>query len=95
MRLPAGPCSCCDGSQLVTRPACRPSASQCSSCSALIPLADHCPLPLTACPSPPCLAPPCLPAVEMGSYGVVPNYFEQNQAEALDLDISVMDTLVK
>jgi hypothetical protein len=31
----------------------------------------------------------------MGSYGVVPNYFEQNQAEALDLDISVMDTLIK
>ena len=50
---------------------------------------------LLPCPALPCSLLPALPAVEMGNYGVVPNYFEQNQAEALDLDISVMDTLVK
>lgn len=31
--------------------------------------------------------------VEQGSHNVIPAYFEQNQAEALDLDKSVMDTI--
>lgn len=34
-------------------------------------------------------------AVGLGQYGVVPNYFEQNQAEALDLNLTVLDTLIK
>lgn len=33
--------------------------------------------------------------VEMGRYGVTPNYFEQNQAEALDSSLTVLDTLIK
>ncbi|EFN51164.1 hypothetical protein CHLNCDRAFT_28318, partial [Chlorella variabilis] len=33
--------------------------------------------------------------VELGSYGVVPNYFEQNQAQALDLNLTVIETLVR
>ncbi|PSC69255.1 ABC transporter family [Micractinium conductrix] len=33
--------------------------------------------------------------VEIGNYGVTPNYFEQNQAEALDLDLNVIETLVR
>lgn len=41
------------------------------------------------------LAFPARPAVEIGNYGVTPNYFEQNQAEALDLDLNVIETLVR
>jgi hypothetical protein len=37
----------------------------------------------------------CPSAVGLGQYGVVPNYFEQNQAEALDLNLTVLDTLIK
>ncbi|KAI3431868.1 hypothetical protein D9Q98_010619 [Chlorella vulgaris] len=33
--------------------------------------------------------------VELGAHGVMPNYFEQNQAAALDLNLTVMDTLVR
>jgi ATPase subunit of ABC transporter with duplicated ATPase domains len=33
--------------------------------------------------------------VTLGSHGIVPNYFEQNQAEALNLDLTVMDTLIQ
>lgn len=44
----------------------------------------------------PCsLVPLAPPAVELGSYGVVPNYFEQNQAQALDLNLTVIETLVR
>jgi ATPase subunit of ABC transporter with duplicated ATPase domains len=31
----------------------------------------------------------------MGQHNIVPNYFEQNQAEALDLNTTVLDTLVQ
>jgi ATPase subunit of ABC transporter with duplicated ATPase domains len=31
--------------------------------------------------------------VELGAYGVVPNYFQQNQAEALDPALTVLETL--
>lgn len=31
--------------------------------------------------------------VELGQHSIVPNYFEQNQAEALDPNISVLETL--
>ena len=31
--------------------------------------------------------------VELGKHNVIPNYFEQNQAEALDLEKNVMDTI--
>eukprot|EP00197_Chlamydomonas_leiostraca_P006476 CAMPEP_0202869404 /NCGR_PEP_ID=MMETSP1391-20130828/12431_1 /ASSEMBLY_ACC=CAM_ASM_000867 /TAXON_ID=1034604 /ORGANISM="Chlamydomonas leiostraca, Strain SAG 11-49" /LENGTH=706 /DNA_ID=CAMNT_0049549717 /DNA_START=43 /DNA_END=2163 /DNA_ORIENTATION=- len=34
-------------------------------------------------------------SVRMGEHGIVPNYFEQNQAEALDLELTVLDTLVQ
>ncbi|GFR43044.1 hypothetical protein Agub_g4050 [Astrephomene gubernaculifera] len=34
-------------------------------------------------------------SVRLGEHNIVPNYFEQNQAEALDLELSVLDTLVK
>lgn len=34
-------------------------------------------------------------AVELGQHGIVPNYFEQNQAEALDLNLTVIDTLIQ
>jgi hypothetical protein len=33
--------------------------------------------------------------VRLGEHNIVPNYFEQNQAEALDLNTSVLDTLVR
>lgn len=33
--------------------------------------------------------------MELGSYGVIPNYFEQNQAQALDLNLTVLETLVR
>jgi hypothetical protein len=54
------------------------------------------PLPLAHCLT----ASACLPcdvvcAVELGAHGVMPNYFEQNQAAALDLNLTVMDTLVR
>ena len=32
---------------------------------------------------------------ELGSHNIVPNYFEQNQAEALDLNLTVLQTLVQ
>ena len=35
------------------------------------------------------------PAVELGQYGIVPNYFEQNQAQALDPRLTVLETLVR
>jgi ATPase subunit of ABC transporter with duplicated ATPase domains len=31
--------------------------------------------------------------VELGAHGIVPNYFEQNQAEALDAKLTVLETL--
>ncbi|GBF90920.1 ABC transporter F family member-like [Raphidocelis subcapitata] len=31
--------------------------------------------------------------VALGEHGIVPNYFEQNQAEALDLELTVLETL--
>jgi hypothetical protein len=33
--------------------------------------------------------------VRMGELNILPNCFEQNQAEALDLDMTVLDTLVQ
>mmetsp|Transcript_5166 Transcript_5166/g.11242 ORF Transcript_5166/g.11242 Transcript_5166/m.11242 type:complete len:696 (+) Transcript_5166:136-2223(+) len=33
--------------------------------------------------------------VFLGEHNIVPNYFEQNQAEALDLNLTVLDTLVQ
>ncbi len=35
------------------------------------------------------------PAVELGQYGITPNYFEQNQAQALDPRLTVLETLVR
>jgi ATPase subunit of ABC transporter with duplicated ATPase domains len=32
--------------------------------------------------------------VSLGEHSIVPNYYEQNQAEALDLDLTVLDTLM-
>lgn len=32
--------------------------------------------------------------VALGEHNIVPNYFEQNQAEALDGELTVLDTLV-
>ncbi len=34
-------------------------------------------------------------SVRLGEHGIAPNYFEQNQAEALDLNLNVLDTLVQ
>jgi ATP-binding cassette subfamily F protein 3 len=31
--------------------------------------------------------------VELGQHGVIPNYFQQNQADALDPQLTVMETL--
>jgi hypothetical protein len=33
--------------------------------------------------------------VRMGEYNIVPNYFEQNQAEALDPNLTVLNTLIQ
>jgi len=33
--------------------------------------------------------------VALGEHNIVPNYFEQNQAEALDLELNVLETLVQ
>lgn len=33
--------------------------------------------------------------MELGQYGIVPNYFEQNQAQALDPRLTVLETLVR
>jgi ATP-binding cassette subfamily F protein 3 len=33
--------------------------------------------------------------VQMGEYSIVPNYFEQNQAEALDPKLTVLNTLIQ
>ena len=32
---------------------------------------------------------------QLGEHNIVPNYFEQNQAEALDLNLNVLETLVQ
>eukprot|EP00967_Tisochrysis_lutea_P081697 scaffold112917_cov22-Tisochrysis_lutea.AAC.1 len=34
-------------------------------------------------------------SVRMGEYNIVPNYFEQNQAEALDPNLTVLNTLIQ
>ena len=34
-------------------------------------------------------------SVRLGEHNIVPNYFEQNQAEALDPNLSVIDTLIQ
>lgn len=34
-------------------------------------------------------------SVQLGEHNVVPAYFEQNQAEALDLNVTVLDTLIR
>jgi ATPase subunit of ABC transporter with duplicated ATPase domains len=36
----------------------------------------------------------CAAQVRLGEHNIVPNYFEQNQAEALDLNENVLNTLV-
>lgn len=33
--------------------------------------------------------------VQLGEYNITPAYFEQNQAEALDLNLTVLDTLIQ
>ena len=39
------------------------------------------------------LRPPA--AVDLGQNGVTPHYFEQTQAEALDLNLTVLETLIR
>ncbi|MEN9222158.1 MAG: ABC-F family ATP-binding cassette domain-containing protein [Thermostichus sp. BF3_bins_97] len=39
------------------------------------------------------LEPPTEGSVKLGAHNVIPSYFEQNQAEALDLNKTVMDTI--
>ncbi len=34
-------------------------------------------------------------SVSLGEYRIIPNYFEQNQAEALDPELNVLDTLMR
>ena len=50
--------------------------------------------PATLCH--PCTTPNrlCL-QVALGDYNILPNYFEQNQAEALDPQMTVLDTLIQ
>ena len=38
---------------------------------------------------------PVAGSVRLGEHNIFPNYFQQNQAEALDLDINVLDTLIR
>ena len=33
--------------------------------------------------------------VALGEHNILPNYFQQNQAEALDLNLTVLDTLIQ
>ena len=37
----------------------------------------------------------CHPAVTLGQHGIVPNYFEQNPAQALDPRLTVLEMLVR
>ena len=33
--------------------------------------------------------------VQLGEHNIIPNYFQQNQAEALNLKLTVLDTLIQ
>jgi hypothetical protein len=33
--------------------------------------------------------------VRLGEHNIIPNYFQQNQAEALNLNLTVLDTLIQ